>query len=91
MWDRFRHVWLPRACRRSRVNPVLALAATVVAAPWFAWDDAPLLALFADNSGVRGAAIAGAVGLLVTARVFFRARPEKRSPKEPPRGNMAGA
>jgi len=94
MWDRLRHVWLPRVCFLGAVALALALVAVVVAAPWLAPSDSYVFALFAHNSGVRGAAIASAVGLLVTACVFFRgsgARGEKRSPREPPPGNMAGA
>jgi hypothetical protein len=92
MWDRLRHVWLPRLCFLIAIAIALILFIVVLIAPWIAADNIPLLILFADNAGVRGAAIASAVGLVITARVFFRApRPEKRSPREPPSGNMAGA
>jgi hypothetical protein len=94
MWDRLCHVWLPRGCFVIAVAVALALAAAVFVAPWLAPSDSLVLGLFAHNNGVRGAAIASAAGLLVTAWVFFRAtgpRPEKRSPREPPPGNMAGA
>lgn len=94
MWDRVRHVWLPRACFTVAFALALALAVAVAIAPWIPADDRPLVALFAESRGVRGAAIAGAIGLFVTACVFFRAsgsRSEKPSPKEPPPGNMAGA
>ena len=93
MWDRVRHVWLPRTFYLVAILVAVVLVALVLVAPWLA-SAAPLVALFADNRGVRGAAIASAVGLLVTARVFFRvsaARTEKRSPREPPPGTMAGA
>jgi hypothetical protein len=93
MWDRLRHVWLPRVCFLVALMAALVLVVLVIVAPWLA-TDAPLVALFADNRGVRGAAIASAVGLLVTAWVFFRAAAaptDKRSPREPPPGTMAGA
>jgi hypothetical protein len=93
MWDRLYHVWLPRTCFLAALTAALVLVALVIVAPCLA-TDAPLVALFAKNRGVRGAAIASAAGLLVTAWVFFRASTaptEKRSPREPPPGTMAGA
>ena len=94
MWDRLCHVWLPRVCFAVALGLALLLLAIVTVAPWLAAEKWPLLAPFAHYSGVRGAAIASAVGLLVTACVFFRAsgpRPENHSPKGPPPGTMAGA
>jgi hypothetical protein len=49
--------------------------------------------MIAGDATVRRTAIAGAIGLIVTARVFFRPDPtaRKRAPKKPPHGTMAGA
>ena len=92
MWDQLRHVWLPRVCFLIATALALSLVAAVLAAPWLASSDSFVLALFAHNTGVRGAAIASALGLVVTAWIFFRASgPDKRSPREPPPGTMAGA
>ena len=58
----------------------------------------PLLVLFAQDSVVRRTALASAVGLSVTAGIFFRPgrllRPSAHKPKSdklPPPGNFAGA
>ena len=62
------------------VTAALALAAAVVAAPWFDAGSASaegwsrVLTLFAQDTTVRRTALAGSAGLLATAFVFFRAR-----------------
>jgi hypothetical protein len=95
MWDRLRHVWLPRICFAVVLAVALTLVGAVVIAPWLRLENPPpLFALFAQSGPVRRAALASALGLVVTACVFFRAsgpRPSKPSHKEPPPGNMAGA
>ena len=52
-------------------------------------------ALFAHDATLRRTAIAGAIGLLVTAWVFFRstspARASSQSSRMPPPGNIVGA
>jgi hypothetical protein len=81
----------------------LALAALVLAAPALDQDGKPadgwprLVAVFARDAVVRRTAIAAAVGLLVTAFVFFRpprlrwpGERDKRSPRSPS-GNVVGA
>jgi hypothetical protein len=59
---------------------------------------ARLVAVFARDTALRRTALASAVGLLVTACVFFQptgpSRPARRGPrppKPPPPVNMAGA
>jgi hypothetical protein len=84
------------------------LVLLVLLTPWLDQDRAvpanwleTLLALFARDAVVRRISLAGAVGLAVTAFVFFRpARPEPTSPRQssprqprqpPPPRTMAGA
>ena len=55
---------------------------------------APVLPLFADDATVRRSAIAGAIGLIVTAFVFFRPDSSvlaRKSAKKPAGDTMAGA
>jgi hypothetical protein len=96
MLDHLRYLWLPRLCFLFTSIAALALLAAVLLAPWLLPERSPprLLELFARDATVRRTAIGAAVGLLVTAFLFFRPavpRPKKPSPKEPPTGNMAGA
>jgi hypothetical protein len=96
MWDRLRYVWLPRLLFAVTLTVAVVLAVSVLIAPHLRPDqDAPrLLVLFADDPAVRRTSLASAVGLAVTAFVFFRSsgpRPRKPSPKESSSGNMAGA
>ena len=72
-----------------------AMLALLVAAPWL---DTPsrLLKLFAEDQAVRRTAFASALGLLVTASVFFRvpaqpAEPPRKGPYRAPPQDAAGA
>jgi len=95
MWDLLRDFWLPRLLFVTTLALAVLFALVVLCAPWVAEKDQPgLLALFAGDAIVRRTTVAGAVGLAVTACVFFRpggflflrSRAEKKTP--PP---MAGA
>jgi len=73
MWESLRDFWLPRLLFVTTLGLAGALAAIVLCAPWLADDHQPgLLSLFAKDAIVRRTALASAVGLLVTAFVFFR-------------------
>jgi hypothetical protein len=88
---------LPRLLFCLAVALALGLGGAVLAAP--ALDrDGPggagrLVAVFARDAAVRRTAAAAALGLLVTACVFFRApRPGRRGPRPPrPSSNTIGA
>lgn len=78
----------------------LGLVALVVAAPFAeeAGSGGRIVALFAQDSGLRRTCLASAAGLVVTACVFFRSGSRGRSggrtkpPVARPRGSgMAGA
>ena len=68
------------------------LAGLVMVAPWLFWLDlesqpwAKLLRLFAEDRIVRRTALASALGLFVTAWVFFR--PAKLKTREPGRESV---
>lgn len=75
-----------------------ALALLVPAAPQMhaaLSDDSPVVRLFAEDAVVRRTALASALGLAVTAFVFFRPvrlpRPNRRPPRPGPPGGIAGA
>lgn len=77
------------------------LVLLVVATPWLDPGGTPeggwqqTLALFARDAAVRQTSVASAIGLVVTAHVFFQPgrppRPPSNSPRRPPPSNMAGA
>jgi hypothetical protein len=75
------------------VGAALLLLLLVLAAPWFddtAHDSRDAVALFARDATLRRTSIASAVGLIVTACVFFRRRRLPSPPPRPPSSN-AGA
>jgi hypothetical protein len=96
-------LWLPRFLFLVTVLASLVLTAAVFVAPILAaspdgglWAD--LHALFASDIAVRRTAIASAIGLLVTAWIFFRPRAgsagyadQTRRKHRPPPSNIAGA
>jgi ABC-type uncharacterized transport system permease subunit len=94
MWNRLRDFWLPRFLYFSTLLLAAALAGVVLAAPFLSVDKQPgLLSLFAGDVIVRRTALASAVGLAVTAYVFFRPGGVlffKKTDKRPP-SPMAGA
>src|SRR5438552_1532908 len=65
----------------------LALLGLLLAAPWID-SSSRLLALFARDETVRRTTLASALGLIVTASVFFRA---PSSPDEPSRNRSGTA
>src|SRR5262245_3255389 len=94
---RFGSIWLPRLLYRLTVALAAVLLALVLLCPWL--DDGAdepsgsdqVVTLFARDTTLRRTAVASAVGLLVTAGVFFR--PAPRRPNRPPRppADVAGA
>ncbi len=73
MWETLRDFWLPRFLFIATLGLSGALAAVVIFAPWLGSDHQPeILTLFAKDAIVRRTALASAVGLVVTAFVFFR-------------------
>ncbi len=96
MWDRVCDFWLPRMLFALTVSVAILLAGLVCLAPWLAANEpGGLLALFARDAVVRRTTLASAVGLLVTAYIFFRPggfvflRSQKDKSRTPP--PMAGA
>ncbi len=73
MWERLRDYWFPRLLFLLTLALALALAGLVFLAPWLATGTEPgMMHLFAADMIVRRTALASAVGLVVTACVFFR-------------------
>ena len=96
MWDRLSDFWLPRILFALTVGLAAILVIFVLLAPWLADTvQGGLFALFAHDAVVRRTTLASAVGLLVTAFVFFRPggfvflRSQKDKSQTPP--PMAGA
>jgi hypothetical protein len=92
--------WLPRWFFRMAVSAASGLLALVVLSPWLAPAEAPqegagrFLALFARDAAVRRTAVAAALGLYVSAAVFFRpeafvGRGAARNPWRDRRGRAA--
>jgi len=92
MFHRLRHVWLPRLLWLVSQSIALCLAGAVLLAPTLLQDNSPrLMVLFARDTVVRRTALVGAVGLAVTAAVFFRVKdPDAEARRRSPR-TMAGA
>jgi hypothetical protein len=100
-----RHVpsaWLPRWLFRLSVALSVILTLLVVFSSLFDHEVTPLrgwgrvLTIFAHDATLRRTALASALGLLVTACVFFRSaatprRAPPRNRKLPPPPNIAGA
>jgi hypothetical protein len=98
MWHELRDYWLPLMLFGGTLLFAVLLLALVVAAPYMLdYLPAPqdLLKLFADDVTVRRTSIAGAIGLIVTAFVFFRPNASvlgrKSSARKPANDTMAGA
>jgi hypothetical protein len=68
----------------------LALLALVLAAPLLG-GESRLVELFAEDATVRQTALASGVGMLVTARVFFRPAPGQKKQKTIPKRDVVGA
>jgi hypothetical protein len=80
----------------ATVLAALTLLAAAIGGPWILrWssEPSPLLLLFGADLTVRRTAFASALGLLVTAFIFFRPAAltrRRKGPKEPP-VDMTGA
>jgi hydrogenase/urease accessory protein HupE len=98
MWQRIREYWIPKLLFLATVLMGFCLGTFVVLLP-FVHDVLPrrhaLLTLFAEDTTVRRSALAAAVGLIVTAIVFFRpnysSSAKKRSNGKSAVDTMAGA
>jgi hypothetical protein len=97
MLQELRDYWLPLMLFAGTLL-VAAILLLLVAVMPFAIEyvpiSIPVLALFAGDVTVRRTAIAGAVGLIVTAFVFFRPNASvlarNASSKKPPSDTIAG-
>lgn len=94
-------IWLPRLLFRLTLAISAALLGLVVLCPWLHRDGTSrLVTLFAHDTALRRTTVASAVGLAVTAFVFFRsprgepaAPPVVKKPRapRPPPPRIAGA
>jgi hypothetical protein len=98
MLQELRDYWLPRMLFCGIMLVAIVLLALVTAMPFLLEElpfTHPLLQMFAEDVTVRRTALAGAIGLVVTACVFFRPNgtmpARKASAKKPPADTMAGA
>lgn len=87
MWQRLQERWLPWALFAVANLAALVLLALVFALPYVI-DALPFssdfLRLFIEEPTVRRSSIAGAIGLIVTAFVFFRPGPAPATRKKKP-------
>ena len=98
MWQELRDYWLPLMLFGGTLLFAILLLILVIAAPYLI-DVVPfpqdLLKLFAEDATVRRTSIAGAIGLIVTAFVFFRPNSSvlgrKVASRKAPNDTMAGA
>jgi hypothetical protein len=65
-------LWLPRLLWRLTLVVSTLMVLLVIAAPWIDAGEWPLLTLFANDQAVRRTTLASALGLVVTAAIFFR-------------------
>ena len=91
MFARLRETWLPRFLFFATAGCALALVAAVVVSPFLDAASYPdwsrLIRLFSHDLTVRRTALACAIGLGVTAFVFFNPgllRRKPRQDKQPP-------
>ena len=93
MLQALREYWLPLLLFAATLLIAVALLLAVVVAPLLPVTHV-LIALYADDATVRRTSLAAAVGLIVTAFVFFRPNAavlRKAAPKKPAHETMAGA
>ena len=85
---------LPRFLFLLTITAALGLIVLVIAAPVLD-NKQPVVAVFAQDVTLRRTALASALGLLVTACVFFRVPSNSKKPakstKLPPPPDIAGA
>jgi hypothetical protein len=96
MWQELRDYWLPLMLFAGTLLVAAILVILVAVMPLLGEHflvSNQMLSLFAADVTVRRTSIAGAIGLIVTAWVFFRpnALARKSSSKKPPSDTMAGA
>jgi hypothetical protein len=96
MLQELRDYWLPLMLFAGTLLVAAVLLLLVALMPFVVeYVPIPVLPLFADDVTVRRTAIAGAIGLIVTAFVFFRPNASVRArnavSKKPPTDTMAGA
>jgi hypothetical protein len=88
--------WLRRLLFWGNLALAAGLAALVLVTPWLSVDESSgtvawLVARFGHDAALRRTCLATAVGLAVTACVFFQpARRSARPPRRPP-SDVAGA
>jgi hypothetical protein len=94
--------WLPWFLFRLTLGVSILLILLVLLTPLLDNEEAQvqgwarLVRIFAHDATMRRTAVASAIGLVVTACVFFRTpngsrRPAPKQPRLPPPTNMAGA
>ncbi len=102
MWKSLRQVWFPAILFLGTLSLAAVLGLLVILGPEvlrLAGDypdlrDSRLLQVFARDITVRRTALAGSLGLAVTALVFFRPtvlRGKKSRTRRPPPSSIAGA
>ncbi|MBI2804387.1 MAG: hypothetical protein HYX68_05305 [Planctomycetes bacterium] len=98
MWQELRDYWLPLMLFAGALVIAVLLLAAVIAMPYMIEHlpfTHPLVELFVHDATVRRSSSAGAIGLIVTAFVFFRPNASvlarKPAHKKPPHDTMAGA
>ncbi len=98
MWQELRDYWLPLMLFIGALLVGTLLIGTVIALP-YVHEHLPveheLIDLFAEDPVVRRSSIAGSIGLIVTAFVFFKPNASvltrKETTRKPPSDTMAGA
>jgi hypothetical protein len=98
MLQELRDYWLPLMLFAGTLLVAVVLLVLVAVMPFlieYVPISMPLFALFAKDATVRRSSLAAAIGLIVTAFVFFRPNASvlarKSSSKKPPSDTMAGA
>lgn len=96
MLQELRDYWLPLLLFASTLLVAVLLVLLVALMPFaIEYVPVPPFTLFAEDATVRRSSIAGAIGLIVTAFVFFRPNAavlaRKTTSKKPPTDTMAGA
>lgn len=93
MWQDVRDYWLPLLLFIGSLAVAVILLVLVLAAPHvIEYLPSMLLSeLYAEDATVRRTSIAAAIGLIVTAFVFFRPKGARRPTNPKPHDSMAGA
>jgi hypothetical protein len=98
MWQELRDYWLPLMLYLATLSVAGLLLILILLLPFVACYlpfNHRVIELFTEDVTVRRTGCAGAVGLMVTAFVFFRpntaALGKRSSAKKPPHDTMAGA